>query len=72
MPIDPHDFLDVDSLLSTEDRDIRDTVRAFADAELAPHVADWYDQGTLPDDLGPKLGELGLLGMHLKATAAPA
>ena len=65
MPIDPHDFLDTDALLSTEDRDIRDTVRAFADAELAPYVADWYDQGTLPDDLGPRLGKLGLLGMHL-------
>ncbi len=66
MPIDPHDFLDADALLSTEDRDIRDTVRAFADAELAPYVADWYDQGTLPDDLGPRLGKLGLLGMHLE------
>jgi glutaryl-CoA dehydrogenase len=65
MAINPHDFLDVDSLLSTEDRDIRDTVRAFAAAELAPYVADWYDQGTLPDDLGPELGKLGLLGMHL-------
>ena len=63
---DPHDFLDVDALLSTEDRDVRDTVRAFAAAELAPHVADWYDQGMLPDDLGPKLGKLGLLGMHLE------
>ena len=63
---DPHDFLAVDGLLSEEDRAIRDTVRAFADKELAPHVADWYEQGTLPDDLGPKLGELGLLGMHLE------
>jgi glutaryl-CoA dehydrogenase len=66
MAIDPHDFLAVDGLLSTEERDVRDTVRAFADAELAPHVADWYDAGTLPDDLGPKLGGLGLLGMHLE------
>ncbi len=66
MAIDPHDFLDVDGLLSTEERDIRDTVRSFAEAELQPHVADWYDQGTLPDDLGPMLGKLGLLGMHLE------
>ncbi|QWZ06498.1 acyl-CoA dehydrogenase family protein [Nocardioides panacis] len=66
MAIDPHDFLAVDGLLSTEERDVRDTVRAFAAAELAPHVADWYDAGTLPDDLGPKLGALGLLGMHLE------
>ena len=66
MSIDTHDFLAVDSLLDTEERDIRDTVRAFADAELAPHVAEWYDQGTLPDDLAPELGKLGLLGMHLE------
>jgi glutaryl-CoA dehydrogenase len=63
---DPQDFLAVDGLLDTEERDIRDTVRAFAQAELAPHVAEWYDAGTVPDDLGPKLGKLGLLGMHLE------
>jgi len=66
MATDPHDFLQVDSLLDTDERDIRDTVRSFAEAELAPHVAEWYDAGTLPDDLGPKLGKLGLLGMHLE------
>jgi glutaryl-CoA dehydrogenase len=65
MATDPKDFLDVDGLLSTEERDIRDTVRDFAAAELVPHVAEWYEQGTLPDDLGPRLGKLGLLGMHL-------
>ena len=63
---DPLDFLAVDGLLDADERDIRDTVRAFADAELAPYVADWYEQGTLPDDLGPRLGKLGLLGMHLE------
>ncbi|HYO38723.1 MAG TPA: acyl-CoA dehydrogenase family protein [Nocardioidaceae bacterium] len=62
---DPHDFLAVDGLLDQDERDVRDTVRAFAGAELAPHVADWYERGSLPDDLGPKLGKLGLLGMHL-------
>jgi glutaryl-CoA dehydrogenase len=66
MALDPLDFLAVDDLLSTEERDIRDTVRDFADAELKPHVAEWYDQGTLPDDLGPRFGKLGLLGMHLE------
>jgi len=62
---DPHDFLAVDGLLDQDERDIRDTVRAFADAELAPYVAQWYEQGILPDDLGPRLGKMGLLGMHL-------
>jgi glutaryl-CoA dehydrogenase len=62
---DPLDFLAVDGLLGQDERDVRDTVRAFAEAELAPHVADWYEAGSLPDDLGRKLGKLGLLGMHL-------
>jgi glutaryl-CoA dehydrogenase len=61
-----HDFLGVDDLLTDEDRAIRDTVRDFAQSELAPHIAEWYDEGTLPDDLGPRLGKLGLLGMHLE------
>ena len=45
---------------------MRATVAAFAAKELAPHVAGWYEDGTLPEDLGPKLGALGLLGMHLE------
>ena len=60
-----HDFLKIDDLLTDEDRAIRDTVRDFAQSELAPHVAEWYDEGTLPDDLGRLFGKLGLLGMHL-------
>jgi glutaryl-CoA dehydrogenase len=60
-----HDFLRIDDLLSDEERAIRDTVRDFARSELAPHIAEWYDEGTLPDDLGSSLGKLGLLGMHL-------
>jgi glutaryl-CoA dehydrogenase len=61
-----HDYLQVDDLLSDEDRAIRDTVRDFAQSELAPHVAEWYDEGTLPDGLGPMFGKIGLLGMHLE------
>src|SRR5580765_6524297 len=60
-----HDFLRIDDLLTDEDRAIRDTVRDFAQSELAPHIAEWYDEGTLPDDLGKMFGKLGLLGMHL-------
>jgi glutaryl-CoA dehydrogenase len=63
---DALDFLAVDGLLDPDERDIRDTVRSFAEAELAPYVSDWFEQGTLPDDLGPELGKLGLLGMHLE------
>jgi glutaryl-CoA dehydrogenase len=63
--MDVEDFLDLDGELSEEERAIRDTVAGFAATELAPHIAQWYESGTLPATLGPRLGELGLLGMHL-------
>ncbi|WP_432825576.1 acyl-CoA dehydrogenase family protein [Dactylosporangium sp. CA-092794] len=63
--IDVNDYLDIDAGLSDEDRAIRDTVRDFARNELAPNVAEWYEHGKLPKDLGRSFGALGLLGMHL-------
>ena len=55
-----------DSVLSEEERSIRDTVRAFGAKELRPHVADWFSGGTLPArQVARQLGELGVLGMHL-------
>ncbi|TCP56331.1 glutaryl-CoA dehydrogenase [Tamaricihabitans halophyticus] len=65
MAPDPHDFLAVDAQLSAEERDVRDTVRKFANEELAPNVADWYESGDLPTELAKRFGELGLFGMHL-------
>jgi hypothetical protein len=62
---DATDFLDLDTQLTDEERAIRDAVRDFAAEELAPHIADWYEHATLPEELGPRLGSLGLLGMHL-------
>ncbi|GAB4588844.1 acyl-CoA dehydrogenase family protein [Nocardia sp. IFM 10818] len=57
----------IDSLLSGEEREIRDTVRAFAAERLRPHIADWFEAGTFPArEIAPELGKLGLLGMHLE------
>ncbi|WP_067892928.1 acyl-CoA dehydrogenase family protein [Nocardia vaccinii] len=56
----------IDSLLSDTERQIRDTVRAFGEQRLRPHVTEWFEQGTFPArELAPELGALGLLGMHL-------
>ncbi|GII76739.1 glutaryl-CoA dehydrogenase [Sphaerisporangium rufum] len=65
--MDPQDFLDVDRELSDEERAIRDAVADFSAAELMPHVADWFDAGTIPDPRGlaRDLGKLGVFGMHL-------
>ena len=64
--MDPLDFLAVDDLLTDDERDIRDTVRKYAQAELAPHIGDWFEQGALPRELAAGFGRLGLLGMHLE------
>jgi glutaryl-CoA dehydrogenase len=59
------DLLKIDDELSDEERLVRDTVRKFAADRIMPHIADWFEAGTLPTDLVPELGQLGLLGMHL-------
>jgi glutaryl-CoA dehydrogenase len=59
------DLLQIDDQLTDEERLIRDTVRAFTADQVQPHVADWFEEGTLPREIMPELGKLGLLGMHL-------
>jgi len=59
------DLLRIDDELSEEERLVRDTVRAFAAERILPFIADWFEAGTLPRELAPELGKLGLLGMHL-------
>jgi glutaryl-CoA dehydrogenase len=59
------DYLSIDSVLSDEERDIRDTVRAFVRERVLPEVGDWFDEGRVPRDLMGELGKLGVLGMHL-------
>ena len=60
------DLLDVDSLLSAEEIELRNTVRRFGEQRLRPHIADWFESGEMPArELAADLGKLGLLGMHL-------
>jgi glutaryl-CoA dehydrogenase len=63
----PKDFLGIDALLSDEERDVRDTVRAYVDDKIVPRVGDWFEAGEVPvRELAPELGRLGVLGMHLE------
>ena len=64
--LNPRDFLGVDRLLSDEERDIRDTVRAFVSDRVLPGVGDWFEAGVVPVELARELGALGVLGMHLE------
>mgnify|MGYP001756629382 FL=1 len=57
----------LDTLVDDEERAIIDTVRDFGARRLRPHVAQWFEDGSLPvRDLATELGELGLFGMHLE------
>src|SRR3712207_1810298 len=58
----PVDFVNVESLLSEEERGIRDRVRSFVDERVIPVAADHWDRAQFPFDLLPGLGELGIMG----------
>ena len=61
------DLLELDSLLTPEDIELRQTVRRFGEQRLRPHIADWFETGEVPvRELASDLGKLGVLGMHLE------
>src|ERR1700746_841519 len=49
--------------LTEEQKQIKASVREFAESEIAPHVMEWDEAQHFPVELLPKLGELGLLGV---------
>src|SRR5213592_3982443 len=65
------DVLDLDSLLTDEELDVRERVRDFADQRIRPNIARWYEDAIFPLELAPELGELGVLGMHLEGYGCP-
>ncbi len=64
------DFLEFDSLLSEEERLIRDTVREFVEKEVVPIIAEYYQKGQFPMHLVPMMAELGLFGANLQGYGA--
>ena len=65
-PQTPAELMNIDFLLSEEERAIRDVVRDYVDRRIRPEVADWFETGEIPArELARELGELGVLGMHL-------
>jgi short/branched chain acyl-CoA dehydrogenase len=53
----------MDLQLSDEHQALQKTVREFARAELAPHVAEWDEAGRLPVEVIYAMGDLGLFGL---------
>lgn len=59
------DYYDLESLLTEDQRMVRDTVRNFVESEVLPIIEQHNQELTFPMELIPKFGELGLLGSTL-------
>ena len=49
--------------LSEEQQQIKYSIREFAESEIKPHVMEWDEAQHFPEELRPKLAELGLMGV---------
>jgi glutaryl-CoA dehydrogenase (non-decarboxylating) len=52
----------IDFSLTDENRLVRDSARAFAEAEILPHIRDWDEHGPFPRELFARMADLGFLG----------
>jgi len=67
MIVAPLDLFALNHHSSEEDRAIAAVVKDYVDANIRPHVADWFENGDIPArELARDFGSLGVLGMHLE------
>jgi glutaryl-CoA dehydrogenase len=60
------DYMQIDSLLSDEEKLVRQTVREFVDKEVLPHIEEWNREAKFPRHLVPQMAELGFYGANLE------
>ncbi|MEO7102020.1 MAG: acyl-CoA dehydrogenase family protein [Gemmatimonadaceae bacterium] len=65
MATNPLDLCDIDSLLSEDERAVRDSVRAFVNDQVLPIIGDAYVDGHFPREIISGMAELGVLGANL-------
>lgn len=56
------DFYDIESQLSEDERQVRDTVARFVDDRVLPTIGECFEHERFPMDLVPEMAELGLFG----------
>ncbi|WP_068249465.1 acyl-CoA dehydrogenase family protein [Janibacter corallicola] len=67
MTTHPFDLFGLETLLDPDDRDMQHTVRSVLRDTVRPHLADWFEAGSVPArELAQEFGRHGLLGMHLE------
>jgi len=65
------DYMEIDSLLSDQEKLVRQTVRDFIDREVLPHIEDWNREAKFPRHLVPLMAEMGLFGANLEGYGCP-
>ncbi len=68
----PVDFYLADSLLSDEERALRDRVRAFAEEHVRPVAREAWETAAFPDRLLPQLAAVGISGGTVAGYGCPA
>ncbi len=59
------DYYQIDSLLTKEERDIKEKVRRFVDEACMPIIVKHFDKGTFPLNLVARMAEMDLFGLHV-------
>jgi glutaryl-CoA dehydrogenase len=59
------DYYDIESLLSADERMVRDTARKFVEEQYLPIVRDAFRHGHFPRQVVPVIASLGFLGSNL-------
>jgi glutaryl-CoA dehydrogenase len=65
------DYYLIDELLTPEEREIRDRVRRFCDAEVLPVINGYWERAEFPFELLPKLAALGVFGGDIEGHGCP-
>jgi glutaryl-CoA dehydrogenase len=65
------DYLDFDTLLSEEERLVRDTVRSWVDDRFMPLIVDCHREARFPIELVPEMGALNLFGATIAEYGLP-
>jgi glutaryl-CoA dehydrogenase len=70
-PAEHTDFFSLGAMLTAEERAIRARVRAFAEEQLVPVAAEYWERAEFPDHLVPAYAALGVAGGSLTGPGCP-
>lgn len=65
------DYYQLDSLLTEEQRELRQRVRDFMDQEVIPVINPYWERAEFPHELVPKLAQLGVAGFQIDGYDCP-